>query len=159
MNLLPPVDSQSWVALSSLPLPLGAVADWAVRDDCGALVMFNGTTRDHAAGREGVKSLEYEAYEEPTLKRFAEIAAAARARWPSVGRIALLHRIGVVALGESAVLVAVSAPHRAEAFEASRFCIDTLKRTAPIWKLETWNGGSAWGSDAHAISQVEEVSR
>lgn len=159
MNLQPPSAGNSWAALSFLSLPVGPVVEWAVRDDCGALVLFNGTTRDHAVGREGVTRLEYEAYEEPTLRRFAEIDEAARGMWPAVGRIALLHRVGVVEVGESAVLVAVSAPHRSDAFEAARYCIDTLKQTAPIWKLETWNGGSAWGTDAQEIRRIEEVSR
>lgn len=147
------------MALSSRPLPVGSVTDWVVRPECGAVVVFNGTTRDHAAGRDGVTQLEYEAYEEPTLRCFAEIEQAARKRWPAVGRIAVLHRVGVVELGESAVLVAVSAPHRQDAFDAARFCIDTLKQTAPIWKRETWAGGSAWGTDAQEIRPVEEVSR
>lgn len=159
MNLQPPSAENSWTALSSQALPVGSVTDWAVRPDCGALVLFNGTTRDHAEGREGVTQLEYEAYEEPTLRCFVEIEQAARQRWPAVGRIALLHRVGVVELGESAVLVAVSAPHRQDAFEAARFCIDTLKETAPIWKRETWKSGSAWGTDAREIRRIEEVSR
>lgn len=103
--------------------------------------------------------LEYEAYEEPTLKRFGQIDDAARARWPAIGRVALLHRVGVVEVGESAVLVAVSAPHRGDAFDAARFCIDTLKSSAPIWKLETWNDGSAWGSDSQDIRAVKELSK
>ena len=79
------------------------------------------------------------------------MAAEARARWPVVGRIALLHRTGVVDVGDAAVVVAVSAPHRAEAFEAARFCIDTLKRSVPIWKRETWAGGESWGLEAQHI--------
>lgn len=159
MILQAPSNTNNWTALSSTPLPVGLVVDWAVRDDCGALVLFNGTTRDHAGDRQGVIRLEYEAYEEPTLRCLEEIGETARKRWPTLGRIALLHRVGVVELGESAVLVAVSSPHRAEAFEAARFCIDTMKKSAPIWKHETWEGGSDWGTDANDIFSIEEVSR
>ena len=70
---------------------------------------------------------------------------------PTVGRVALLHRTSVVDVGDSAVVVVVSAPHRAEAFEAARFCIDTLKRSVPIWKRETWAGGESWGLEAQHI--------
>ena len=68
-----------------------------------------------------------------------------------MGRIALLHRVGVLAVGESAVVVVASAPHREEAFAAARFCIDSLKRSVPIWKRETWAGGSSWGLEAQHI--------
>ncbi len=157
MTIKAPHDGNNWTALCSSPLPLQAVVGWVIRDDCGALVLFNGTTRDNADGRVGVTHLEYEAYEEPTLKCFADIAQTAHERWPMIGRVALLHRVGVVELGESAVLVAVSAPHRAEAFDAARFCIDTLKQVAPIWKHETWDSGSGWGNDAQEIRSIEEV--
>ena len=73
---------------------------------------------------------------------------------PSVGRVALLHRTGVVELGDAAVVVAVSSPHRAEAFEAARFAIDELKRTVPIWKREAWAGGESWGLEAQHLTEV-----
>ncbi len=79
------------------------------------------------------------------------MADEARVRWPVLGRIALLHRVGVLAVGESAVVVVASAPHREEAFAAARFCIDTLKRSVPIWKRETWAGGESWGLEAQHI--------
>jgi molybdopterin synthase catalytic subunit len=125
-----------------------------VRPDCGGLVLFSGTARDHAEGRPGVQKLEYEAYDEQVVPRLTAVADEARARWPDVGRIALLHRTGPLEIGESAVVVAVSAPHRASAFEAARFCIDTLKRTAPIWKREVWEGGESWGLEAQHIVDV-----
>jgi molybdopterin synthase catalytic subunit len=124
---------------------------WATRPDCGGLVLFSGTARDHAEGRPGVERLEYEAYDAQVVPRLAAVADEARARWPAVGRIALLHRTGVLAVGESAVVVVVSAPHRAEAFDAARFCIDTLKRSVPIWKRETWADGESWGLEAQHI--------
>ena len=130
--------------LSEHPLPLGDVSAWVVLPGCGASVVFTGTVRDHADARPGVSALEYEAYAEQVEPRLAAVAAGARRRWPALGRIALLHRRGRLDVEEASVVVAVSAPHRGEAFDAARFCIDTLKATAPIWKKETWEGGEAW---------------
>jgi molybdopterin synthase catalytic subunit len=144
-------ESDTWIGLSPQPLPVVEAAGWAVRPDCGGLVLFSGTARDHAEGRPGVHRLEYEAYEEQVVPRLREVADEARVRWPVVGRIALLHREGVLEIGESAVVVAVSAPHRDEAFAAARFCIDTLKRSVPIWKRESWDGGETWGLEAQHI--------
>jgi molybdopterin synthase catalytic subunit len=155
----PPADGDTWVGLTSAPLPVGAAADWAVRPDCGALVLFSGTARDHSPGRPGVTELEYEAYEEQVEPRLRAIARDARTRWPDVGRLVLLHRVGPVAVGESSVVVVASAPHRGDAFAAARHCIDTLKATAPIWKREAWSGGDAWGLDAHEVTDVERVRR
>ena len=152
--LTPPVDSDTWLGLSDQRLPAGEAADWAILPDCGAVVMFNGTARDHAPGREGVEVLEYEAYEEHVVPRLAELAAEMRASWPGLGRIVLLHRVGGVAIGESAVVVVASSPHRPEAFEAARFGIDTLKATVPIWKRETWADGTSWGLEAQHIGEV-----
>ena len=151
-----PPDVDTWVALTDEPLGLGAVADWAVRPDCGAVVVFSGTVRDHAEGRPGVSALTYEAYAEQVDPRLDAIATAARRRWPTLGRLALLHRTGELTVGQSSVLVAASSPHRAEAFDAARFCIDTLKATVPIWKRETWQGGSDWGMDARPVEPVDE---
>ncbi len=120
------------------------VSQWAVRSDCGAVVVFTGTVRDHAEGRPGVSSLEYEAYTELVEPRLAAVADAARTRWPDLGRLALLHRIGLLEVEEAAVVVAAGAPHRDVAFDGARFCIDTLKESVPIWKKETWAGGQDW---------------
>jgi molybdopterin synthase catalytic subunit len=131
-----PDSNGTWVGLLQSPLPIDQAGAWVVRPDCGAVVVFSGTARDHSPGLTGVTRLDYEAYEEHVEKALTVIADDARARWPVLGRIVMLHRVGELAIGESAVVVAVSAPHRAEAFEAARFCIDTLKETAPIWKRE-----------------------
>jgi molybdopterin synthase catalytic subunit len=147
-----------WVALSPEPLPVADASAWVVRPDCGATVTFTGTARDHAPGRPGVHRLEYEAYEEPALARLRVLIGEARSRWPTVGRMALLHRTGVVDLGDAAVVVAVSAPHRAEAFEAARFAIDELKRTVPIWKREVWDGGESWGLEAQHLTEIAPMS-
>lgn len=140
----------SWLSLTSEPLPVGAVHDWCVLPSCGAVVLFSGTVRDHAVDLTGVERtdvqhLDYEAYDEQVVRSFEQIEAAARERWPHTGRVAILHRTGTLAVTEVSVVVAVSAPHRPEAFEAARFVIDTLKANAPIWKRETWQGGSDWG--------------
>ena len=151
----PPVDGDDWLALSDEPLPVADAYEWAVRPGCGAVVLFSGTVRDHAEGRPGVSQLEYEAYEEQVVPKLADIAAECRGRWPDVGRVALLHRVGPLEVGESSVVVVASAPHRPEAFEAARFGIDTLKATVPIWKRETWEGGVDWGTCAHDVEPVE----
>jgi molybdopterin synthase catalytic subunit len=139
-----PSAADTWCRLTTEVLPLDAVYAWALRSDCGAVVQFTGTARDHSDGRAGVTLLEYEAYEEEVVPKLEAVAVAARERWSSLGRIALLHRYGPIELTEAAVVVTVSAPHRGDAFEAARFCIDTIKATVPIWKREHWDGGEDW---------------
>jgi molybdopterin synthase catalytic subunit len=129
-------------------------SEWVVQPSCGASVVFSGTVRDHAEGRRGVSSLDYEAYAEEVEPRLSALATEARKRWVDLGRVLLWHRSGPMAVGETSVIVAVSSPHRAEAFEAARWCIDTLKATVPIWKHETWDGGAGWGTGANEISEV-----
>ena len=150
-------EGDTWLGLSGEPLPVDEISRWAVSPRCGAVVVFDGTARDHAPGREGVDLLEYEAYEEHVVPRLAAIAAEIRVRWPDVGRIALVHRVGPVAVGESAVVVAVSAPHRGAAFDACRFGIDTLKATVPIWKRERWRDGESWGLEAQHLVDVGDL--
>jgi molybdopterin synthase catalytic subunit len=157
LQLQPPEVGDSWIALSAGRLPIDVATAWAVRPDCGGLVVFTGTARDHAEGRPGVHRLEYEAYEGQAERRMLAVADQARTRWPVIGRIALLHRTGEVAIGEAAVVVAVSAPHREEAFAAARFAIDTLKRTVPIWKREAWDGGESWGLEAQHVESASEA--
>jgi molybdopterin synthase catalytic subunit len=140
---------ETWLDLCDDELPVAAVTEWVVRPSCGANVVFTGTARDHAEGRPGVTILEYEAYADHVMVKLAAVADRARARWPHLGRIALLHRTGALSVTEPAVIVAVSGPHRAEAFDAARFCIDEIKATAPIWKREHWAGGVDWGRCDH----------
>jgi molybdopterin synthase catalytic subunit len=128
------------------------LATWPVVPGCGAVVIFAGTVRDHADGRPGVFCLEYEAYAEAATTVLEAVARELRGRWPAVGRVALLHRTGVLTPTDVSVVVAVSAPHRPEAFDAARFGIDTIKASVPIWKRESWAGGTAWGLDAHALA-------
>jgi molybdopterin synthase catalytic subunit len=152
-----PLDGDDWFAVTDSELPIAAAYEWAVRPQCGAVVLFSGTVRDHADGRSGVDHLTYEAYDEQVVGRFGEIVAELRRRWPDTGRVALLHRLGRIELGESTVVAVVSAPHRAEAFEAGRFAIDALKESAPIWKHEEWADGADWGTRAHDIGEPRAV--
>ena len=139
------------MALSAAPLPVAEAGRWAVLASCGAVVTFVGTARDHSAGRSDVRELDYEAYEPYATDRLHRVAAEVRRRWPIVGRVALLHRTGVVGLTEAAVVVAVSAPHRHEAFDAARFAIDELKSTVPLWKQERGPAGATWSEPCSQI--------
>ncbi len=150
-----PAQGDSWVGLTTDVLPVAEAYEWAVRPDCGAVVLFSGTARDHAAGRPGVSLLEYEAYEEHVEPRLLAIAEAALANWPGIGCMVLLHRIGPVPIGESSVIVVASSGHRPDAFEAARFGIDTLKATVPIWKRERWDGGEDFALGSQPIVGVE----
>jgi molybdopterin synthase catalytic subunit len=108
----------------------------------GAAVIFDGFVRNNFHGRE-TRYLEYEAYEPMALAKIAEIGAQIREKF-TVSRIAIVHRLGRLNIGETSVFIVVSAPHRAAAFDACRYAIDTLKRTVPIWKKEYFADGSVW---------------
>jgi molybdopterin synthase catalytic subunit len=117
---------------------LAAVADPAAGGTC----VFVGTVRDRSGAGEAVTDLTYEAWDELAATRLAAIATTIHERW-AVCRVALLHATGRLAIGQVSVVVAVSAPHRAEAFEACRFGIEELKRDVPIWKKEAFTTGEA----------------
>jgi molybdopterin synthase catalytic subunit len=109
----------------------------------GAVCMFLGTAREMTGDRR-TSALDYEAYPDMALKKLAELEADARRRWPII-EAAIVHRIGHLDLGEISVVVAVSCPHRQQAFEACQWLIDTLKQVVPIWKKESWaDGGEEW---------------
>jgi molybdopterin synthase catalytic subunit len=137
------------VLLTREPLDLSALQSVSPAD--GACCLFVGVVRDHNAGRT-VLFLEYEAYEEMALREMERLEVEARSRWP-VSEVRVVHRLGRLEIGEASVAVAVASPHRAEAFEACRFVIDTLKATVPIWKKEHFEGGAVWvegpGACAH----------
>jgi molybdopterin synthase catalytic subunit len=152
-----PVGSDVWTGLSKEALPVDAAGAWAVLPSCGAVVSFVGTVRDSSEGRQGVAGLAYEAYVEQVERTFDDVAASARARWPELGRVVVLHRVGALELTDAAVVTVASAPHRDVAFEAARYLIDTVKATAPIWKSETWEGGVDWGVDGCPVEPVERV--
>ena len=149
-----PTDARDWVRLTDSALPIDGLHAWAATPRAGAVVTFIGVVRDHADGRDGVYAMTYEAYEEPAVRVMHEIVAEARRRWPDVERVALLHRVGRLELSEPSVAIAVSAAHRGVAFEAARYCIDTLKETAPIWKQEHYRAGTAWARGDHPIRPV-----
>ena len=152
---------QRWtVSLDVHPLSVADAAQWVTLAGCGAIVTFSGTTRDHSiapdgSGRTGVQRLEYEAYEQPAVDRMARIATAVWVRWPDTGRVWIAPRLGAVDTTHTSVVVAVSAPHRGEAFAAARFAIDQVKATVPIWKREYWHDGQAWASDATDIAEID----
>lgn len=146
-----------WLAVTDDELSVGAAYEWAVQPHCGAVVVFSGTIRDHADGRDGVEHLTYEAYTEQVVPRFAEIAAELRQRWPETGRVVLHHRLGRMEIGESSVLTVVSAPHRPDAFDAARYAIDAIKTVAPIWKHEVWSDGADWGTGASDVTDARSV--
>jgi molybdopterin synthase catalytic subunit len=151
-----PPEGADWIELLATPLPTEDAVSWVTTPAAGAVVSFLGVVRESSEGRAGVVGLGYEAYEAEAVRVLAEIAAETRRRWPDVARIALLHRTGELALSEPSVAVVVSSPHRAEAFEAARYCIDTLKESAPIWKREHWADGSDWARAEQPIRTVAE---
>jgi molybdopterin synthase catalytic subunit len=122
------------VRLTRDPIDHAALTEAVRRPHCGAVVTFLGTVRD-LTGDEVTVALEYEAYAPMAEHKMAEIAEDLRAHWP-VGEVAMVHRLGRLAVGEVSVAVAVSAPHRAEAFAACRHAIDRLKELVPIWKKD-----------------------
>ena len=108
----------------------------------GGIVVFEGVVRDNARGKQ-VRYLEYDVYPEMAIQQIRVILAEAERRW-NVNRVAVAHRIGRLEIGEASVIIVVATPHRAEAFEACRYIIDTLKTTVPIWKKEVAINGEEW---------------
>jgi MoaE-MoaD fusion protein len=125
------------------PLSPDAIAAEVDEPGAGGIVIFSGVVRNQTDGRP-VKFLEYEAHTAMAEAKLREIGRAIRARWAGVRRVAILHRVGRLEIGESSVLIAVSAAHRGDAFDACRYAIDTLKRTVPVWKKEHFEDGEVW---------------
>jgi len=130
------------VRVQADPLDLAALLALVQAPSLGGVAVFLGTVRDHHAGRAVVR-LEYEAYPQMAEAEMRKIAEEAKGRF-GVARIAVAHRTGRLEIGETSVAVVVGSAHRREALEACRFVIDTLKRTAPIWKRELYEDGAAW---------------
>jgi len=139
--LIPPVSGGAFL-LSDEPLSLDRVVEEVRSDEAGAIATFTGTTRVHSRGRT-VTHLDYEAYEGMAEKVMEEIADALCARY-ELTAIAIHHRIGRVTIGETSVLIAVSAPHRQDALAACKDAIDELKERVPLWKKEVYEGGEEW---------------
>lgn len=128
------------IRLTSDAIDYRALTDAVLRPECGAAVLFLGTVRE-LTGDVRTVYLDYEAYPPMAEAKMAEIEADVRAKWP-VGDVAIVHRLGRLAVGEVSVAVAVSCPHRAQAFEACRHVIDRVKELVPIWKKENAPDGS-----------------
>jgi molybdopterin synthase catalytic subunit/molybdopterin converting factor small subunit len=143
---LPPVSGgMGTCSLSQGPLDVGTVVARVAGPGMGGIVTFVGAVRDNARGRQ-IRHLEYESYPEMAEREMERIASQAAERWPGT-RLAIAHRSGHLEVGDLAVVVVAAAPHRAEAFEACRFAIDTLKQTVPIWKKEVASDGEYWVDD------------
>ena len=129
-------------ALTRDPFDAQALIAAAKRSEDGAVVVFDGIVRDNSRGRRTLH-LDYEAYEEMATKQLRALAAEARSRF-GVRHVTIVHRLGRLHVGETSVLIVVASAHRAQAFDACRWAIDTLKRTVPIWKKETFADGAVW---------------
>ena len=152
--LIPPVSGGSEPAegpfqLTSEPLDPQRLVAAIRKDESGAVALFYGVARNHSDGRP-VLALEYEAYPALAEKKLRSVAEEVRTRWPITG-IGILHRTGRLAIGETSLLVAVSAAHRQEAFQACHYAVDRIKETVPIWKKEVWEDGDGAWVDGHPV--------
>jgi MoaE-MoaD fusion protein len=143
--------SRDWVEIVRNPISAQPILDRVKGPEDGAVVVFDGIVRNHTGGRRTLY-LDYEAYEPMALEKLRELTGALRERF-SVSGVAIVHRLGRLEIGESSVLIAVSAAHRAVAFEACRFAIDTLKRSVPIWKKEYFADGAVW-AEGEALGPI-----
>ncbi len=135
------------IVLTLNPIDIKATLEYVSTEESGGINLFIGTTRNESRGRR-VVSLEYEAYEPMAFGLLEQLVGAAKRRWP-LKRVAVVHRLGKVAVGEASVVVAVSGAHREEAFAACRFLIDTLKKEVPIWKREYFEDGTVeWSGES-----------
>jgi len=143
---LPPVSGGAGACrVLGTPLDVGAVVSRVMGPDSGGLVTFVGAVRNASRGKD-IEHLEYEAYPEMAEQELDRIADEAAERWPGT-RVAVDHRTGHLEIGDIAVVVVAASPHRAEAFEACRYTIDTLKERVPIWKKEVATDGATWVDD------------
>jgi molybdopterin synthase catalytic subunit len=128
--------------VTNKPIDLAVLVRYVSDPEAGAIVPIIGTTRNNNEGRK-VIALDYEAYPEMAEKELARIGADAAKQWP-ICRMAIVHRLGPVQIGEASVIIVVSSAHRDAAFAASRFAIEEIKKTVPIWKKEVYEGGEVW---------------
>lgn len=139
---IPPVSGGDWFQVTQEPLSPELVTDKVEGNAYGAVITFVGMVREESEGMK-VLHLDYEAYPEMAEKKLRQIAAEMRQRW-GVGQVAMAHRLGRVRVGEAGLVVAVSAPHRKEAFAACAYAIDRIKEIVPIWKKEVRQDGAVW---------------
>lgn len=153
--LIPPVSggAAELFRLTTQPIDGQALATLVRRDDDGAIALFYGVVRNHSEGRD-VERLEYEAHESMALRKMREVAEETKRRFPAVTEVGVWHRIGMLEIGETSLLVAVSSAHRQEAFEACHWAVDRVKEVVPVWKKEHWRGGAAW-VEGHAVEPPE----
>ena len=144
------------IRVTTDPLSADALADAVTVPEAGGVVVFLGVVRNNNAGRR-VVALEYEAHVPMAEAKMKEIGEAVYGLWPDVKQVAMAHRIGRLGIGDASVVIAVSAAHRQQAFEACHFAIDRLKETVPIWKREHWSEGSDWSAASHAARPVREL--
>ncbi len=130
------------ISLTSDPIDVTSALTYLQSDQAGALDLFLGVVRDNTQERP-VDRLEYEAYDRMAISEMQKIADEAHRRWPIL-RYTIIHRKGVLAIGETAIFIGVATAHRADAFDACRFMIDTIKQTVPIWKKEVFTDGEVW---------------
>lgn len=140
------MDPLTLIELTTAPISTDAVLTRLADPGNGALVTFNGVVRNQSEGR-ATRYLEYEAYPAMAEATLRQIADEIRERWPDVRGIAIVHRLGHLEIGETAVVIALSAAHRPQLFDALHYAIDRLKAIVPIWKKEVWEDGSAWRSE------------
>jgi MoaE-MoaD fusion protein len=133
---------EDFVSLTHQAIDMAALVLRVRMPGDGAVVTFDGCVRNQSHGRSTLY-LEYEAYESMALGKMQEIAAEMHGKF-AIDRVAMVHRLGRLEIGETSVFIAVSSPHRPAAFEACRFAIDTLKKTVPIWKKEYFEDGAVW---------------
>ena len=138
------------------PIEVGTLVTGAFRPDCGAVATFVGTTRIDESPGASVEYLEYEAYRPMADRKLEEIGTEIRERW-GIGEVSIVHRIGRVYPGEPSVLIVVAAPRRGPAFEASRYAIERIKETVPIWKREVWTDGYVWVGSQVGTRAASEV--
>lgn len=152
---IPPVSGGSDLyEITPDPLSLDALVVSVMQNTSGAVATFLGVVREFARGRR-VSYLEYDAYPEMATATLRQIGEEIRHRWP-VGRIAMVHRIGRLSIGEASVAIAIASPHRREALEACAFSIERVKEIVPIWKKEVWTDGAEWiGSTADEYRERE----
>ncbi len=130
------------ISITADPLDPQPFIEHVRRDESGAVALFLGVVRNQNLGRR-VLHLEYDAYPQMVEKKLRQIAEEITSRWP-ISDIAIAHRTGRLEVGETSLVVAVSSPHRREAFEACHHAVNCIKEVAPIWKKEVWEGGEAW---------------
>jgi molybdopterin synthase catalytic subunit len=143
------------VSLTLNPIDIQTILTKVVTPESGGIDLFIGTTRNHS-GERNVTLLEYEAYEPMAIQLMERIETTAREKWP-LHKVALVHRLGEVPIGEVSVVVAVSSAHRREAFEACRFLIDTLKKEVPIWKREHFADGTIEWSGQRNLESERQI--